>query len=57
MDIIDGQTKKKGLVLLGVVRVSDRAVLASHATGGSGYTGAALKEVGLWVVCVGSLFD
>ncbi len=49
MDIIDTSSKTgKGVLLLGVVRLSDRAVLACQTTGD--YTGAALKEV-----CVGVL--
>ena len=51
MDDTKGASSK-GLYLLGVVRVADRAVLAWHASsppvgggGSSGYTGAALKEV------------
>lgn len=38
--------KKKGLMLLCVVRISDRACLASHAAAGSGYKATAIQEVG-----------
>ena len=47
---MDDENKKKGLFLLGVARVADKAVLAWHVaadtgSGSSGYTGAVLKEV------------
>lgn len=41
----DRNKNKGGILLLGLVRVSDRAVLASFAADTRGFTGAALKEV------------